>query len=69
MNLGDTLIKALLEHDADTIGRIAEYLRFGKVQRNYQESYEFICRICRKRGVFPPDLPLWDALLRESEGG
>ncbi len=72
MNLGDTLVKALKERDAEIIGRIAEHLRFGLVSRNYRESYDFVCQLCRKRGVEPPDLPdlpEWDDLLRESEGG
>jgi len=68
MNLGDTLIKALEERDADVIGRIAEHLRFGLVQRNYRETYDFVCQACQKRGVEPPELPEWDQLLRESEG-
>lgn len=69
MKLGDRLVKALKEHDTEVIGRIVEYLRFGKVQRNYQESYEFVCRLCRMRKFEPPELPEWDELLRESEGG
>ncbi len=69
MNLGDTLIKAIETRDTEIIGRIAEHLRFGLVSRNYRETYEFVCRLCRKRGVEPPELPEWDELLRESEGG
>ncbi len=68
--LGDTLVKALKERDTDVIGQIADYLRFGlKVQRNYRETYECVCRLCQKRGIEPPELPEWDELLRESEGG
>ena len=69
MNIGDRLVKALKEHDTQVIGKIAENMRFGHVQYNYRESYEFVCRLCRKRGVEPPELPEWDELLRESEGG
>lgn len=69
MKLGDRLVKALKERDTEAIGRIAKYMRFGKVRRNYWEIYEFICRVCLERGVKPPDKPDWDELLRESEGG
>ena len=78
MKLGDTLVKALKERDTDVIGRIVEYMRFGlrdayswteSVHRNHRETYEYVCRICQKRGVKPPDMPEWDELLRESEGG
>jgi hypothetical protein len=70
MKLGDALVKAIEDRDMRTIGQIAEHLSFGpRVQRNYRETYEYVCRLCQKRGVEPPDLPEWDELLRESEGG
>ena len=69
MNLGDALVKAIKEHDTDFIGRMVKHLRFGMVSRNYRETYDYVCQLCRKRGVTPPELPEWDELLRESEGG
>lgn len=67
MTFSETIVKAIEEQDTSTIGHIADHLRFGPIQYNYAESYALICRACRKRGVEPPELPEWDALLLGSE--
>ena len=67
MTFSEIIVKAIEKRDASTIAKIAAHLRFGPVQYTYKESYAFICRACRKRGVEPPELPEWDDLLGEAD--
>ena len=70
MTLADIIVAAVQKRNATAAGRIADILRF-KHGMTYQESFDFVCEQCRKRGVEPPELAAWDELLREAdeEGG